>query len=172
MPSSATGDPLLRRVLFDYFFWGLNEFDERPRACDGEFDAALGVNEANVVTRGPRADPTWREAYTFGAQPVDRCPQVVDPQPDVVERRLVDGGLACWIDGLHQVNLDASAFRSDVKYQFVDVFGVASVVARHTQPQSIHPQRCQRFALGGAEGDLLDTEHSERTRLVRRVRVE
>ena len=52
------------------------------------------MDETHIVARRAAANATRGESHALLGEPGHRCVEVVDPQPDVVERRLVDLGLA------------------------------------------------------------------------------
>jgi len=119
------------------------------------------VDEADVVAGGALADAARGEAHAVRAQPFDGLRQVVDPQPHVVQRRLVHRGLLRRIDRLHQVDLDAvdaAAEREDV---LVDVLALAPVVAGARHAERIHPEPRELRLVEAADRDLLQAEDAE-----------
>jgi hypothetical protein len=89
--------------------------------------------------------------------------EVVDPEADVVERGLVYFRAALWIDGLHQVDLDAGGPGADLEDVLVDVLALAAVGPDGGEAQEIPPEAPQGGLVGTADGDLLHPEDSERT---------
>src|SRR5690349_10153423 len=90
----------------DHFGRRLHELDQHAFPADRELLVLLGMDEGHVEARGALADAAGREAYALLLEPGDGRVQVVDPEADVVEGRVVDGRLLLGVDGLHQVNLD------------------------------------------------------------------
>ena len=104
------------------------------------------------------ADAARREAHPVGRHPLDRRRQIVDPEPDMVERRGVHGGLLVGVQRLHQVDLDRMrpvAHGADV---LVDVLALADEVALDRQPEDVDPERLEALLVGPADGDLLQAE--------------
>src|SRR6185369_8691299 len=93
-------------------------------------------------------------------EPGDGGGEIVDPQADVVERRLVDPGLALRIDRLHQVDLDTGD-REDV---LVDILALAAKRTGHWHAEQIDPEPAQRGLARPADRDLLQAQHAERAR--------
>ena len=87
--------------------------------------------------------------------------QVVDPEPHVIERRIVHGGLPRGIDGLHEVDLAARqplAGDSDV---LVDVLALAAELPFDGEPEAVDPEVAQACLARAANGDLLHAEDPE-----------
>jgi hypothetical protein len=121
------------------------------------------MDEADVEAGGALADAAWGKAHPLGRQPFHGLRQVVYPQANVVERRGVHGRLLVRIERLHQVDFDLERSAAHGANVLVDIFPLADEVARHGQPQLVHPQRLQPLLGGPADGDLLNAENSERS---------
>ncbi len=78
---------------------------------------------------GSLADPARREAHPLVGQPLHARRQIVDPQPDVVQRRDVDLRGALGIERLHQVDLHRVRTGAEAQDVLVDVLRLAHVVA-------------------------------------------
>src|SRR5512140_1897729 len=116
------------------------------------------MDEADVVTGGTTANAARREPHALPGQPLDRGAQVIDPQAEMVEPRLVHLGRLRRIDRLHQIDLDAGQ-SEDV---FIHVFLFAAEGPGRRDPEQIDPQPAQRCLAGTADRDLLDAEDLER----------
>src|SRR5687768_15520450 len=117
------------------------------------------MNEADVVTSGAFADAARRELHALPFEPRHRGGEIVDPQADVVETRLVHLRLLLGIDRLHQIDLDAT----DLEDVLVDVLALAAKRAGLRDAEQIDPQMAERVLARTADRDLLDAEHLERT---------
>src|SRR6476646_1246778 len=98
------------------------------------------MDEADVVARGALAAAARRELDAMCGQPLDRSGEVIDPQADVVEARLVDARLGVRIDRLHEIDLDAG----DLEDVLVDVLALAAKRALEWHAEQIDPQVAQR----------------------------
>ncbi len=58
------------------------------------------MDECDAVPGGAHADPPRREADSVGGEPLHGGVEVVDPEAEVVERRLVDTRLLLGIERL------------------------------------------------------------------------
>src|SRR5213078_4098643 len=142
----------------DHVGWGLDQLDQDAFAGQRRGVVGLGVDEADVVAGGAAPDAAGCEPHVLLGEPGDGGGEVVDPEADVVERRLVDLGLAVGVDRLHEVDLDA-AEGDDV---LVDVLALAAERAGDGGAEQIDPEPAQRGLARPADGDLLHAEHAER----------
>ena len=156
--------PALARVGLDHLARRLHQLDQHALAAERELAAALGMDEADVVTRGALADPARREAHALALEPRDRRGEVVHPEPDVVQRGVVHLRLAVRVDRLHQVDLDPVRARAGHRDVLVHVLALAAELALERESQEIDPEPAQRELVGPAHGDLLQPEHPERSR--------
>src|SRR5687768_1446950 len=141
------------RPSWDELRWCLHQFDQHA-LC------ASRMNEAHVVAGRTLANATRGELEPLARQPLDGGLQVIDPEPDVIEPRLVHLGLRLRIDRLHQIDLDARD-RQDV---LVDILALAAIAAGRRHAEEIDPQRAQRLLARATDRDLLDAEDAERPR--------
>src|SRR5262245_48267164 len=109
------------------------------------------------MTARSLSNASRREAHAALAQPGDGGGEIIHPQADVVERRLVHARARLRIDGLHEIDLDIAAAQ-DV---FVDVLALAAEGADLLEAQQIDPELGERALVGAADGDLLHAEHPE-----------
>jgi serine protease Do len=141
----------------------LDELDQNSFAADRRFVASLRVDETDVEAGGAFADAARSKPHTFALEPLHGRGEIVDPQPDVIERRVLDLRLLLGVERLHQVDLDlerAGAHRRDV---FVDVLALALEVARDREPERVDPQRSQSLLVESSDRYLLDSQNLERT---------
>src|SRR3569623_1810152 len=136
----------------------LHQFDQHAFTRQRRCGIALGMDEADVVTRGALADAARREAHALLAQPLHRGREIVDPQADVVEARLVDLRALRHVDRFHQIDLDAGD-REDV---LVDVLALAAELALLLDAEQVDPQMAQRRLRRRTDRDLLQAEDAER----------
>jgi|GEM_PF-5236938 len=122
------------------------------------------MNETDVVARGSASDSTGRKTDAAGLEPCCRYAQVVDPQPDVIERWGVDLRTLFGIDGTHEVDLDCGGAEAEAQDRFVDVFGRATVFSAFREPQEFDPQVLERGSIKASDSDLLEAEDAEGTR--------
>ena len=109
------------------------------------------------------ADAAGCEPYTLRTEPCDRGDEIIDPQPDVVEARLVNLGRLRGIDRLHQIDLDAG----ELEDVLVDVLAIAAKRVGDRDAEQIDPQVAQRGLARRADRDLLHAEDSKRPGHVR-----
>ncbi len=121
------------------------------------------MDETDAMARGAGTDSAWRESHASAVQPLDGRVDVVDPQPDVIERRNVDPGFLLRIDRLHQIDFDRKGPGSHRYDVFVDVFRFASEIAGELEAERIDPEPAKGVLVGCAHRDLLNTEYLERT---------
>jgi len=95
------------------------------------------MNEANVVTGGAFANAARREPHALLGQPCDRRGEIIDPQAEMVEARLVNLRRLVGVDRFHQIDLDARE-RQDV---LVDILALAAKRAARRHAEQIDPQR-------------------------------
>ena len=117
------------------------------------------MDEADVVAGRALANSTRGEAHALGGEPIDRRLQIVDPEPDVIERRIVHLGALLGIDRLHEVDLDLERSRAGRGDVLVDVFRFAAKVSGHGEPERVDPEPAQRALVEPADGDLLHTQN-------------
>jgi hypothetical protein len=72
--------------------------------------------------------------------------------------------LAVRVDRLHQVDLDPVRARAGHGDVLVHVLALAAELALERESQEIDPEPAQRELVGPAHGDLLESEHPERSR--------
>src|SRR5260221_13671545 len=97
------------------------------RRCLYELDQhALGgarMNEADVVPCRTFPDPARRHLQSLRLEPRHCGGEIVDPQADVVEPRLVHLRRLRRVDRLHEIDLDAR----EVEDVLVDVLALAAI---------------------------------------------
>jgi hypothetical protein len=116
-----------------------------------------------IVARGAATNAPRREADAATLEPFHRGGEVVDPQADVIERRLVDPGALLGIDGLHQVHLDSQRAPARHRDVLVHVLGLAAEAALLVEAEQIEPQPSQRRLVAGTHRNLLQPQHAERS---------
>src|SRR3990172_11374331 len=119
------------------------------------------MDEADVVSGGALADASRREGDALAAQPLDGRREIVDPESDVIERRLVHPGPALGIDRLHEVHLDGEGPASGEGDVLVHVLRLAAKAAARREAEQVDPQPAQTLLRGGPDRDLLDPEDLE-----------
>ena len=87
------------------------------------------MNEAHVVTGRALADPPGGEAHALGFKPADGSGEVVHPETEMVERRLVHPRPRLWIHRLHEIDLDLVRGDAQAQDGLIDVLGRAGVLA-------------------------------------------
>src|SRR5262249_49822577 len=145
-------------VGLDHLGRRLHQLDEHAFASDGRLAAPLGVDEADVVAPGALPEATRRHGPAAGPGPAHRRREVVDPEADVVERRLVDARPASRVERLHEIDLHRERTQTGRGDVLVDVLALAPEVALRREPQQIDPQPTQSALVRGTDGDLLDAE--------------
>src|SRR6188474_3138836 len=130
----------------------LDELDEHALARARRVGVALGVDEADVVTGRAAPDAAGGEADALGREPGDGGGEVIDPEAEVVEARLVDLGRHAGVDRLHEVDLDAG----DGEDVLVDVLALAAEAAGDGQAEELDPELAQGGFAGAADRDLLE----------------
>ncbi|MNT74725.1 hypothetical protein D3C72_2135680 [compost metagenome] len=123
------------------------------------------MQEGDVVACSPFADATRCKAYAVGTEPFHGSRQIIDPQPNMVERRGVDGGFFLDVHGLHDVHFHlhrAFAHDQDV---LIHILSLALEGAGLLQPQHIDPELFHAALVGTADGNLLNPQNLEWTRL-------
>ena len=123
------------------------------------------MQEGDVIAGSTFSDTPRSEAHTLRRQPFHGGWQVIDPETDMVERRLVHCGLFRWIERLHQIDFHlewTAAHRGDV---FVHVFTLADEVAGYSKAEHLDPEFPEALLGRAAYGDLLNTEHLEGARV-------
>jgi hypothetical protein len=106
------------------------------------------MDEADVVAGRALADPAGREAHALRLEPRHGRGEVVDPEPDVVQRGVVDLRLAVRIDRLHQVDLDPVRARARHRDVLVDVLALAAELALEREAEQLDPEPAQRELVG------------------------
>jgi hypothetical protein len=98
------------------------------------------MNETDLMAGSPGADSTGCEPYTAFFEPFYRCRQIVDPEPDMVQRWLVDSWPTIGIDWLHEVDLDGMCPLADREHVLVHVVVLVVVVAALDETEQVDPQ--------------------------------
>ena len=150
-------------MRFDDLGRGLDELDQDPRAADRESVIALGVDEADIMTRCTFSQAPGREAYTAGSQPCRRALEVVDPQTKVVERRDVHRRAGGWINRLHEIDLGPMRANPGDRDLLVDVLGLAAEVSDRGEAQQVDPEMTKLQTVQVPDRDLLNAEHPKRS---------
>ncbi len=115
------------------------------------------------MARRTLADATWREAHPLPGEPVDTGGKIVDPHPDVVERRHVHLGRPLGVERLHQVDLHCVRTVAEAQDVFVDVLGCADVIAHLLHTEQPGPQTGECPLVEAADCDLLEPENAKGT---------
>lgn len=121
------------------------------------------MNEAHVVPCRSAPNAAGGETDALGGQPRDGGREIVHPEADVVERRLVHARRSLRIDGFHEVDFDGAIALAELENVFADVFPRAFEGATDRHAEEIDPKVAKRFALQGPDRDLLQTQDAERT---------
>ena len=83
----------------------------------------------------------------------------------MVERRVVDLRPLLGIERLHQVHLDLERAHARLADVLVDVLFLALVRVSIGQAHDVDPELLELVLVEATDGDLLDTEDVERTRI-------
>ena len=141
----------------------MDEFDQHTLTTQRELFVALGVYEHDVVAGGTGTNTARSEPHTALRQPLDRSLEVIDPQSEMVESRIVDPGTRRRVEGLHEIDLDCVRSRTEAKDVLLHILRLARVVAHLLDTEGVDPQTTERSEVEAADGDLLQTEDTERT---------
>ena len=121
----------------------------------------LGMDERDVVPSGALADATWCHAYTLRLQMRHGGVDVVNPQPDVIQRRNMHLWRLFRIEWLHQVDLDRPRPDAKCVNVLVNILLLRFVRADIGHAEHAAPQ-CREFALvEAADRNLLQAQHLE-----------
>ncbi len=145
----------------DNFWRGLDQLDQYTLSADGKFIIAFGVQETNVKTGCTLADTAGCKTHALGGEPLDRSGQLINPQPDVIERGGVDRRFFLGIQGLHQVNLDLERSAADGANVLINILALTFEGTRDLQAKEIDPEFLQAQFIRPADGDLLDAQYFE-----------
>src|SRR5690606_28546257 len=110
-----------------------------PVAGKRKLVARLRMNETHVVSRRSTANAPRCKAHPSCSEPSKRRLKVVHPEPDVIERRLMNPGFTLSIYRLHQVDFHLERPGADAQDLFIDVFRSAPIFAFSREPQQVHP---------------------------------
>src|SRR5262245_23298049 len=96
--------------------------------------------EADVESGCPLSDAPRRESHPALPQPAYGGREVVHPQADVVQGRLVYARAASRVDRHHEVHLHARGAVTDGGDVLVDVLALAAEVAVDLEAEEVDPQ--------------------------------
>src|SRR5438094_6521694 len=119
------------------------------------------MDEADVVARSASPDTAWREAHALRGQPLHGALEIVDPETDMVEWRILNRRLLVRVQRLHQIHLAFEGTAADESDILIDVLAFASIVAGDRQPERIDPQPAQPRLVEPADRNLLDAQNPE-----------
>src|SRR5262245_45986543 len=113
------------------------------------------MNETNVVAGGSAANAAWGEMDAACGEPFDGACEVVDPEADVIERRLGDTWLCAGIDRLHQVDFDGEWAGPGSEDVLFDVFAGQSMAAGELEAEKVDPELRKPRLVRATERNLL-----------------
>ena len=103
------------------------------------------MNEADVVAGGALANATGREPHPLLLEPGDRRGQVVHPEADVVQRRVVDLGPLVRLDRLQQIHLHLAGYGAGYRDVLVHVLRLAEKGSSELETEGVHPEAAERL---------------------------
>ena len=124
---------------------------------------ALGMDEAHIVAAGAFANSPGCEAYALGLQPRDSGRKVVDPEPYVIERGLMNARPSLGVERLHEVDLEPERAVAEHRDVFLHVLALDSNGARDLEAEQIDPEAAQSLLVESAHSDLLYAQNSKRS---------
>jgi hypothetical protein len=68
----------------------LDKFQQHALGTDGELVIAFGVNECDIIPSGTLADASRSKPHSFCSKISIGSSQIIDPEPNVIERRDVN----------------------------------------------------------------------------------
>ena len=95
---------------------------------------------------------------------VDSGAERVDPETNVVQRRLVNFRGARWVDGLHEVELDCQGPVAKLQDVLVNILGGAAVVSELWDTKEAVPEPREPRLAQPAKRNLLQPKDPEWTR--------
>ena len=146
---------------FNDFLRSLNELKEYAFGAKRELVVRARVHEADVEAAGALADAARREAHAFGREPLDALREVVDPEADVVELRLVHLRLLFRVDRLHDVDFHSGRALAHAENVLIDVFALALEGLDGLKAHDAAPEVGKLALVEAADGDLLNSENFE-----------
>ena len=99
----------------------LDEFNENAFAGERAGSLALRMHEGDVVARSTLANTTRSEADSLLSEGLHASGKVINPQTNVVERRVVHLGALVGIVGLHDIDLDGHGSLTAAEHVFLHV---------------------------------------------------
>lgn len=128
------------------------------------------MDEGDVVSRSTLANATGGETHTLLSEVLDASGQVINPETNVVQRRVVDLGALVGIVGLHDIDFHGHGSLSATQNVLLHVLLRRLLVSEPHQAylervegietEDVAPEVLEGSLAGSTNSNLLNTQHS------------